>query len=85
MLLSENMAMVRTSLFALVLCLGCVRVAVHGSSAPPYCTYDEVENEFECDYDMMSDPANRPIDFTQFDPEPQRLKLYVNGYLPYFG
>ena len=79
------MAALRTSLVALVLIFGCVRVAVLGSSAPTYCTYVETENHFECDYDMMSNPADRPIDFTQFDPEPQRLTLYVNGYIPYFG
>ena len=67
--------------FILLVCLWYTRA----SSVPDYCSYIESDGYFECDYSKMSDPAYRPIDFSQFDPAPQRLKLNVNGYLPYYS
>ena len=79
--LYRNMAATLTTCFILLLSIGCIRAL----SAPLYCSYDESENHYTCDYSKMSDPANRPIDFSQFDPEPQRMTINVNGYLPYYG
>ena len=55
------------------------------TSAPSYCSFIETEAYFECDYSKMANPADRPIDFNSFDPVPQRLTVYVNGFLPYAG
>ena len=53
-------------------------------SAHSYCSYVS-DNLFECDYSAMSTGASRPIDFTNFSPEPQRLEVTMNGLVPYFG
>ena len=65
----------------LVLCMGSCRP----TSAPSYCSYISAEAYFDCDYSKMSDPADRPLNLSDFDPTPQRLVLRVNGFLPYLG
>ena len=65
----------------LVLCISSVKT----TSAPSYCSYIPAEGYFDCDYSKMSNPADRPLNLSDFDPTPQRLVLRVNGFLPYLG
>ena len=65
----------------LVLCMSSCRP----TSAPSYCSYILAEGYFDCDYSKMSNPADRPLNLSDFDPTPQRLVLRVNGFLPYLG
>ena len=77
----QTMKSQRMKCILLLMSFGCIRA----TSAPYYCSYINKDGYFECDYSKMSDVIYRPIDFDQFDPVPQRLKVMVNGYFPYYS
>lgn len=68
---------------AILVIIASLVISSHAQSAPTSCTYDD--GVFECDYSQMTSVSDRPIDFSQFSPVPQRIDLLVAGFLPYFG
>lgn len=55
---------------------------VTAQTGPNFCTY--ADGKYTCDYASMG-TADRPIDYSGFSAEPQRLEITVNGFLPYIS
>lgn len=69
--------------FRVLVILLCVS-SVATQTAHTQCSYED-ENLFVCDYSAMTTSSDRPIDYSNFSPEPQRLVVTMNGLVPYYG